>query len=134
MSAFLRATAIGALILAALVALVTEGVSWLKGSEWRLPLYWGGAAGFGLNLIGYPFALKMAVLPAEKVKAGASINWWVGGVLARLVGLAIFIKLLKGRFGDYERFVVMMTIGVYMAGMLAELAWLGRRFNAMDTK
>jgi hypothetical protein len=91
-SAFLRATAIGALVLGALVALVTEGVSWFKGSEWRLPLYWGGAAGFGLNLIGYPFMLKMATLSPEKVKAGGSINWWVGSVLARLVGLALFMR------------------------------------------
>lgn len=134
MSGFLRATAVGVVLLAGLLVVVIEGICWWKGSEWRGPLYWGGAAGFGLNLLGYPFMLKLAALPESAVKSGSAISWWVAGVLVRLAGIAGMMVAIKGRFPSHEREAVLTAVAVYMAGMFAELAWLARRFNSMDKK
>ncbi|MEI6235559.1 MAG: hypothetical protein WCT04_21095 [Planctomycetota bacterium] len=134
MTRFLLATLAGTIVLAGLMVLVIEWVCWTKGEGWRYPLYWGGAAGFLVNVLAYPFILKMAVLKPEDVKAGQSWTWWMLSVLTRMTGLGIMASQMSGRFNDYRSGVTLIAVLIYMAGMLAELAWIGRRFNAMDDK
>jgi len=129
---FLFATLVGGLILAGLLVLVIEWVCWTKGEDWRAPLYWGGTAGFLINLLGYPFILKLAVLSAEDVKAGKSWNWWLPGVLTRMLAVGIMAKVMRGRFPGHDNGVTLTAVSVYMAGMFAELTWIAKRFNAMD--
>ena len=136
----MRTSLLGAVVLAVLVVLAIEGLCWAQGwtatenGELRRGLYWGGAAGFLINLLSYPFMLILAALPPEKVRAGAQWNWWLYGVLARLAGVVGLMLALRGKFPGHERTVTLMAMAVYLVGMFAELAWIARRFNAMDTK
>ena len=134
MKRFLIASLVGAAVLAGLLALVIEWVCLTYGMEWREPLYWGGAAGFLINALGYPFMLKLATMSRDDVKAGKSWNWWLPGVLARMVGIGLTASAMRGRFSGHENGVTLTMVAVYMAGMFAELAWIGKRFNAMDDK
>lgn len=134
MSGFLRATALGSVILACLAVATIEAICWGKGAELRAPLYWGVAAGFLINLLSYPFVLKMAVLSPEDVKSGVCWNWWLGGALVRSAAIGLMVAAIRGRFSGHESDVRLAAIAMYMAGMFAELAWLSRRINAMDKR
>ncbi len=134
MKRFLLASLLGGLVLLGLLALVIELVCKTKGEEWREPLNLGGLAGVMINLLGFPFIVKLAVLSPEEVRAGSSWVWWLPGVLARMIGVGVSAAVLRGKFPGHENGVTLMMISVYMAGMFAELAWIGRRFNAMDDK
>jgi hypothetical protein len=133
-SGFLRATLIGVLVLAGLLVLTVEMVCWAKGAEWRAPLYWGGAAGFFVNLLGYPFMLKLAGLSPDAVKSGAAWNWWLPSVLVRMAGIGILMAAMRGKFLMHANGLTLAAMLVYMAGTLAELAWIGKRFNSMDKR
>ena len=134
MSGFVRATAVGVVVLAGVLVVIVEAVCWAQGSEWRRPLYSAAAMGFALNILSYPIMLKLASMPAAAVKEGGALNWWMLGMLARMSGLGILMYVARGKFPGRENATAFTTIAVYMAGMLAELVWLTKRLNAMDKK
>lgn len=131
---FLRASAIGGLALALLTVLAIEGVCWWKDATLRGPLYLGAAAGFGINVLGFPFILKMAALTPAQVREGAQWNWWLYSALARTAGIGLFAAVMSRWPSGHEAPTVLAGMAVYMAGLCAELAWLARRYNAVDKR
>jgi hypothetical protein len=133
-SAFIKASALGFFVLAALIVLAVEAICRTKGLEWRTPLYTGAAAGLLINLFGFPFLLKLAALPASGVREGECFTWWVGGMLARMTVIGVLMHFITGKFPGHEQGLTLALMAVYMSGMLAEVIWISKRFNAMDKR
>jgi hypothetical protein len=134
MKAFLRASALGLVALCVLIVLGVEGVCRTNGLDWRAPLYMGGVAGLAINLMGFPFMLMMAAMPADGVREGSYWSWWVGGMLARMFAVGVLMHFMGGMYSGYEQGLTLALVAVYMVGMMAEVIWISKRFNAMDKR
>jgi len=124
------------LVLAAqviLAAAVAEGVGAWVGSEYRHPIYAGGAAGVLLTLLGLPFALKLARLGETKDSSGKFWAWWGAGLLMRLFLLLGLALLLNATFREQPVAALLALLGSYLIGMFAEAGWLAAKLIAVDT-
>ena len=117
-----------------LLIAVTEVLCAAKGSGWRAPLYWGGAAGIAINLLAVPFVWKIAVLPAAAGRDKAFWKWWGLSFFVRLLSLGGFAFGLCSYFSGQEHVTLLAMMGAYLPGMFVESAWLGRRLVTADTE
>ena len=132
MNRFWKFTIGAGLLLAALVAAGAEALGGWAGSEWRVPVYAGGAAGLILNAVGLPFVLKLASLPPTAEASRRFWAIWGAGILARLFLILGLALTLLACFPQQALPAVLPMAAVYLLGMFAESAWLAHRLFRMD--
>lgn len=118
------------LVLTVLLLAATEFICAKKGEAFRWPMYGGGIAGFAMNLLALPFALKMAGMTFG---GGRDTMFWVlwgGGFLVRLFGFGVSAFVLIQMYPGFETPALVTLMAIFLPGMFVESGWLSRRFFA----
>ena len=117
---------------AGVVFAVAELLASKYGAGIRLPALAGGTAGIALALSGIPFAAMVERVASRKNADAEFWGWWGGGLLVRMGLLLAFSQMLN--FPNHRSAASMTMMGVYLAGLFAETAWLSQKLLKNEKK
>jgi hypothetical protein len=126
------ASVIAAFVAAAIAAGVAEFLNAKWGGGFRAPFYAGIGSGLVLAMVGLPFAIKIASIGGDGKNSGFWM-WWGTGLLTRLVLMAGFALGLDAGFSNAPAAALLPMVGVYLAGMFCESAWVAKILFRTDT-
>ena len=121
-----RVCCLSAFALAALTIGISQLAGACLGGHVQTAFYSGALAGVALAASGMPFVMKLARIGACTTDDAKFWRLWGAGLLLRsglLLALGIPLALL---FRDHPAVVLLPMVGLYLAGLFAETAWLAR--------